>query len=511
MKSLQFLSRNFLVQSRHIVALGAVLGATLCGLWLIASPTQAANTWDAGGSSQWWFDPVNWSKEVLPPNNDAANAVGDLQINIGTFTGDLGEGVVYDPANDPFFAAAQGMTYPSGGYGPQIFDNMYISRNTTFSNLLTIKGDINFIDGIVIGRSSGVDGVATTGRINQLSGVFSIPNDEFDLAGADTSNAGIGNGTYDYRGGTLDIGATGGPGLRMSHGSNSTNGTTGEATGASGIARFIVHNPNSGGYVRSFDVAVASYAGVAVATDGGTTIRDPDGVTRGVGIFEFHYENGQTRPFQVPHNLSINNGFDAATGGTRSSRLELVLSEAACTGAACVPNDIGLFDVDFGGIFSGSIQGTGDLNGDTLNDQVFSSADASTNYFEGDTVSASFGGIRYDWTISYTGDISWNDADISDVGTILGAGNGTDVVLIGLGSEAVGLAGDFDMDGDVDGHDFLVWQRNPGVGSLTEWQNNYGMPPLTANVGAVPEPGSLLLMSAAALSLIGLRRRSTQG
>ncbi|QEG36450.1 PEP-CTERM sorting domain-containing protein [Bythopirellula goksoeyrii] len=502
MKALQIFSRNNLVACRKLVA----IGAALLTLHTIATPVHAAVSWDADGASQWWFNNVNWSDDMLPPNN-SSGAVTDTQINMGTGAWDQGEGVVYDPTNDPFFAAAQGMSFPAG-YGPQLLDNLYISRSTTLSNLLTIKGDINFIDGIVVGRSSGVDGVATNGRINQLSGVFSIPNDEFDLAGPDTSNAGIGNGTYDYRGGTLDIGATGGAGLRMSHGSNSTNGVTLEATGASGIARFIVHNPNSGGYVRSFDVAVASYAGVAVATDGGTTVRDPDGVNRGVGIFEFHYENGQTRPFQVPHNLSINNGFDAATGGTRSSRLELVLSEAACTGAACVPNDIGLFDVDFGEIFNGSIQGTGDLNGDTLNDPVFSSADASTNYFEGDTVSASFGGVRYDWTISYTGDISWTDADNSVVGSILGAGNGKDVVLIGLGSESVGLAGDFDMDGDVDGNDFLVWQRNTAVGSLTDWQDNYGMPPLTAAIGSVPEPGSLLLLSAAALSLIGLRRQS---
>jgi hypothetical protein len=35
--------------------------------------------------------------------------------------------------------------------------------------------------------------------------------------------------------------------------------------------------------------------------------------------------------------------------------------------------------------------------------------------------------------------------------------------------------GDFDQDGDVDGRDFLLWQRNPSVGSLADWQNNYGV------------------------------------
>jgi hypothetical protein len=34
--------------------------------------------------------------------------------------------------------------------------------------------------------------------------------------------------------------------------------------------------------------------------------------------------------------------------------------------------------------------------------------------------------------------------------------------------------GDYDGDGDVDGRDFLMWQRNPSVGDLADWQNNYG-------------------------------------
>jgi hypothetical protein len=54
-------------------------------------------------------------------------------------------------------------------------------------------------------------------------------------------------------------------------------------------------------------------------------------------------------------------------------------------------------------------------------------------------------------------------------------------------------AGDFDLDGDVDGRDFLVWQRNPSVGNLADWHANYGMGALTAASTAVPEPGCLAL------------------
>ncbi|TWU27403.1 beta strand repeat-containing protein [Bythopirellula polymerisocia] len=56
--------------------------------------------------------------------------------------------------------------------------------------------------------------------------------------------------------------------------------------------------------------------------------------------------------------------------------------------------------------------------------------------------------------------------------------------------------GDFDLDGDVDGRDFLVWQRNPCVGNLTDWQANYGSP-FTAASTTVPEPTTWALLSIA--------------
>jgi hypothetical protein len=56
-----------------------------------------------------------------------------------------------------------------------------------------------------------------------------------------------------------------------------------------------------------------------------------------------------------------------------------------------------------------------------------------------------------------------------------------------------GIPGDFDGDGDVDGRDFLAWQRNPSVGDLADWQANYGAGPLTAASVAILEPASAVL------------------
>jgi hypothetical protein len=70
---------------------------------------------------------------------------------------------------------------------------------------------------------------------------------------------------------------------------------------------------------------------------------------------------------------------------------------------------------------------------------------------------------------------------------------------------AEGTPGDFDGDTDVDGRDFLVWQRNPSIGNLGDWQANYPVPGLAATT-AVPEPSTAALLFGLASCLAGLRR-----
>lgn len=75
-----------------------------------------------------------------------------------------------------------------------------------------------------------------------------------------------------------------------------------------------------------------------------------------------------------------------------------------------------------------------------------------------------------------------------------------------LGS--VGIAGDFNSDGKVDGRDFLLWQRNTSVGNLADWKANYGTGSLAA-VSAVPEPSSLVLIGAVGiLACLGRAKRA---
>ncbi len=68
---------------------------------------------------------------------------------------------------------------------------------------------------------------------------------------------------------------------------------------------------------------------------------------------------------------------------------------------------------------------------------------------------------------------------------------------------AATIAGNFDLDGDVDGTDFLIWQRGFsdlfGAGDLADWETNFGSAPLLAASTAVPELTTLGLLLSIAL------------
>lgn len=87
--------------------------------------------------------------------------------------------------------------------------------------------------------------------------------------------------------------------------------------------------------------------------------------------------------------------------------------------------------------------------------------------------------------------------------------------------QSAAIAGDFDVDGDVDGADFLTWQRGFGItgtatvgqgdangdmnvngADLTIWRQNFGLGASVSAIEAVPEPGAWLL---ALLSSVALR------
>jgi hypothetical protein len=79
--------------------------------------------------------------------------------------------------------------------------------------------------------------------------------------------------------------------------------------------------------------------------------------------------------------------------------------------------------------------------------------------------------------------------------------------LAGYTLLTVGRVGDFDNDGDVDGRDFLAWQRHPELGSLADWQDAYGAGTPPTEVGSpVPEPTGWLLL-ALGIGVLGSRAK----
>ncbi len=88
----------------------------------------------------------------------------------------------------------------------------------------------------------------------------------------------------------------------------------------------------------------------------------------------------------------------------------------------------------------------------------------------------------------------------------------TQVISYTLATPPAGTPGDFDLDTDVDGADFLLWQQGFGAtydaADLADWQANFGLPAAAAAIGAVPEPGSALLAASGAVTLgLAIRRK----
>jgi hypothetical protein len=112
------------------------------------------------------------------------------------------------------------------------------------------------------------------------------------------------------------------------------------------------------------------------------------------------------------------------------------------------------------------------------------------------------------------GDASISSFDLYEFGGLIAPGSG----LLGMELEFMeirlaepGIPGDFDDDGDVDGRDFLAWQRGQSpsplsAGDLAEWQAAYGNSGLAAAV-AVPEPHCVALLASFGAAFLGLRRR----
>ncbi len=89
-------------------------------------------------------------------------------------------------------------------------------------------------------------------------------------------------------------------------------------------------------------------------------------------------------------------------------------------------------------------------------------------------------------------------------------GGDQDVLIYKLTEPPNLLEGDFDEDGDVDGADFLQWQRGGlSTSALADWETNFGATSLPAASTSVPEPSTGLIL-ALCCGICAMRRRHTR-
>lgn len=118
------------------------------------------------------------------------------------------------------------------------------------------------------------------------------------------------------------------------------------------------------------------------------------------------------------------------------------------------------------------------------------------------TASDAFFDNWFGWAVAFSGNLALVGAPYKDDA---GFWSGSAYIF------ELPLPGDFDGDGDVDGRDFLAWQRGESTRGpldaqdLADWQVNYNLGSLTT-ITAVPEPTSAVSL-AIALALGLCRRR----
>jgi hypothetical protein len=153
------------------------------------------------------------------------------------------------------------------------------------------------------------------------------------------------------------------------------------------------------------------------------------------------------------------------------------------------------------------------MAGGTLGVDLLSYSPIEGDSFDLFDFASSLGSFTLDLP-ALTAGLVWDDTDLLTTGELA-------VISATIAEDA-----DFDADGDVDGRDFLIWQRGfSGVGALATgdanadgdvdaddlaiWQNQYGSVPEPAATNvAVPEPSSILLAVATGL-LLGSQRKRT--
>jgi autotransporter-associated beta strand protein len=328
----------------------------------------------------------------------------------------------------------------------------------------------------------------------------------------------INNGSLILDAGSVNLyGGDGGPGLFGSPMIGGAGGdlliTNGSVTANGGSISLLGGAGSIGGI--DGDNGTLDVSNGSVTVSGGSITGVGNATINAAGTFNL--TDGLLRAETIDH---TNGGTFSFSGGTLAVDAFLgdlvqiggTLAAGDSPGTTVVIGDYGLLtgilDVELGGLVQGDqydfydVQGTVILADATLDVSLFDSFALGANQqFDFLNVAGSlvgtFNGLGEGALVNNFGGV--------DLFITYAGGDGNDVALF-----TEGLPGDFDFDNDVDGFDFLEWQR--GFGStydsddLADWKANYGMavsPVVAAGTTAVPEPSSLAMLCLG--GLLGLR------
>jgi len=202
----------------------------------------------------------------------------------------------------------------------------------------------------------------------------------------------------------------------------------------------------------------------------------------------------------VPSPISFRIGFDAPNFLGGSVVFRDANTSCSTDGNACfldggsAPGEILINGQQAIGSAWGVSVGTSPGHGDVTNRDFILGFDISSSLSSGDTVSFQ----SFSLPLTQGSSTIWGPGSSVPFNVVLVDFNGD---LLNTSSINI-IDGDFDSDGDVDGSDFLKWQRGESSSSplsstdLAAWEANFGT---VANSLTVPEPSTLFLLGLAAV------------
>ena len=482
---------------------------------------------------------------VAPENTNAT-----LIVSSGTLVNDAADGLSGELR---FSGAGTGLRRFDGNLQNEAFvivlaDTTYGRANDTITN----TGAFFIAPGVTLKMEASNQVFNQDANSLDVQGTFNPISTTFNFNGGTVS----GNAVTLFNS-TLNIGPAAGSGAFLMRGASNYSGNLQSGQLLTVLADVLTNTTatSSAGFSNNSTLTIESTATTAaqLTVNGGPLVNQP------AGIIDFNGAAGTRRlQAELDNAGTVNVNGDALIGTTAKNHVntgEIVASATATFLGDTLTNQVGgvihgdgeldvsgisftnegeiapgtsfgdllitgdapfgstsLLSIELGGTNVGteydqlSVSGMATLGGtlsiDLLNDFAPSAADLFT-VLSATTLNGAFSNVANGARLDLT----------NGAGSFMVNYDGLSNAVV-LADFSLSLAGDFDVDGDVDGADFLRWQRAFGTlyngNDLTDWETNYGMvDPLSAAWSAVPEPNSLALLCLGALLVGNTFRRAT--